>query len=454
MTPRSGKEDARFPGSPPVRRTVFAVISCLITAVFCAVMAGPLASEGICGDKGQPKGKAQKVQKIAEDYGAAKEAETSEIVSVRHITSAGGIKLIVELTRPVEFQRQTLLNPDRVFFDLKNTRLPRDFRADVPPAEGLLKRVRMAQNAGGIVRIVFDLEGPDYTVKTSQLNGPPRIVIDLRPRDGAGAADETVAAKPEPLPVRKKIVIDPGHGGDDPGAVGPRGTHEKDIVLDIALRVRDIFRKEAGSYEVMLTRETDVFIPLEGRSKIANAAQADLFVSVHANASVNRQARGIETYILNWTNDAEALKVAARENAISLKKMEQVQNELSLILASLERESKRDDSVKLAGFIQNALVEKVNSPYHRGPYNGLKQALFYVLVGAHMPSALVEVGFISNREEERLLTIPSYRQRLAEGIAEGIRMYFEKANPLRMASVKKTAGVRGQGARFGTAHSN
>jgi N-acetylmuramoyl-L-alanine amidase len=233
--------------------------------------------------------------------------------------------------------------------------------------------------------------------------------------------------------VKRTVVIDAGHGGHDPGAVGPSGLYEKNVVLDIAMRVREIMKKDYPFYNVILTRDSDVFIPLPERAEIANRNSADLFVSVHANSSTNRKAGGIETYLLNWSNDAEALKVAARENAISLKKMKQMKGELGVILASLERESKRDESVKVAGSIQNSLASSVGQKYPDVNDLGVKQALFYVLVGAKMPSTLVEVSFISNPKEEKLLAGESYRQFLARSIADGIHKYFAAQPPQHVA---------------------
>ncbi len=234
--------------------------------------------------------------------------------------------------------------------------------------------------------------------------------------------------------MRRKLVIDPGHGGHDTGAIGPTGLCEKDVVLDIALRMRAIIKREYPSYDVILTRDSDVFIPLPERAQIANKNGADFFLSVHANASPNRKARGIETYLLNWTNDEEALRVAARENAISLKRMKQMQSELGVILASLERDKKRDGSLNLAGYIQRSLVSAVTQQYPKVPDLGVKQALFYVLVDARMPSALAEVSFISNPEEEKMLADGAYKQKIAESLVDGINAYFASELQERVVS--------------------
>ena len=221
-------------------------------------------------------------------------------------------------------------------------------------------------------------------------------------------------------------MIDPGHGGHDPGAVGPTGAYEKNVVLDIAIRAKKILNKSYPDYGVVLTRETDVFIPLPKRAAIANKMRSDLFVSVHANASSNRKVRGIETYLLNATTSEEALRTAARENGVSFRKMKQSQNEMDVILTSLASQNKRDESLKLAGNIQKTLVTKVKKRYPQTGNHGVgvKGAPFYVLVGADMPASLVEVSFISNREEEKLLKTEAYRQMLAQSIADGIHKYF------------------------------
>ncbi len=219
------------------------------------------------------------------------------------------------------------------------------------------------------------------------------------------------------------MVIDPGHGGRDPGAIGPRGLKEKAVTLKIARRLKKIL-EERYNLEVYITRNRDIYLGLDERTRIANRKKADLFVSIHSNASRKKRTRGIETYLLNWTNDAEAMKVAARENAISVEKMRKTRSELGMILTSLERESKRDESLKLAHFIQGSLGKRLSRRY-RGIENlGVKQAFFYVLLGAEMPSVLVEVAFISNPKEERLLRSKKFRKRAAEAIAAGIYRYI------------------------------
>lgn len=377
--------------------------------------------------------------------------EPVEVKGLRHWTTDESARVVIDLSGPVEFTRDTLSNPDRLFFDLKNAKVAKDLQKSFEINGQVLKSVRVGQFNATTVRAVFDLETNTYDFKVLNLEDPPRLVIDILTKRASGKKNETKQDPkfvPKPSPkiemkpdmntearlMQRRIVIDPGHGGHDPGAVGPSGLYEKDVVLDIALRARNILKREYPHYEVVLTRETDVFIPLPRRAALANRMNADFFLSIHANASPNRQARGIETYLLNWTNDEQALRVAARENDISLKKMKEVQSELGVILASLERESKRDDSVKLAGFIQKALVSEMRPHYPRVHDLGVKQALFYVLVDAKMPSALAEVAFISNPEEEQLLADEAYRQQIARSLVSGINAYFSTAPQPRMAS--------------------
>jgi N-acetylmuramoyl-L-alanine amidase len=308
-------------------------------------------------------------------------------------------------------------NPDRLYFDLMNARMAKEVKTSLPVEDGILKLVRAGQFKPDIVRVVLDLEEiADFNAFV--LDAPARLIIDVYGKEKIKKPDTVIA--------KRRIVIDAGHGGHDPGAVGLRGLYEKDVVLDIALKLKKILLADKLN-EVFLTRETDVFLPLEERTAIANKKGADLFVSIHANASPGRQARGIETYLLNWTDDEEAMRVAARENAISLKKMKAMHrrmNDLDIIKSDLMRQNKRDESVKLAHYIQKSMVSTLYNDYKNILDLGVKQALFYVLFGARMPSVLVEVSFISNPEEEKLLSKDSYRKQIAEAIAEGLNKYI------------------------------
>jgi N-acetylmuramoyl-L-alanine amidase len=364
--------------------------------------------------------------------------ETSELREVRFWKSQEYIRFVFDLSKPVEFTSGKLSNPERLFFDLKNTKLAAGLKRVVDANSEYVKGVRLGQFDLNTVRVVFDFSSQSYNFKILNLEDPARLVIDIFGSGQKALNKDEVKAAPEPEIdfiepesrqqrfVRKTVVIDPGHGGHDPGAVGPTGLYEKNVVLDIAIRVNKILKKSCPDYAVVLTRETDVFIPLPKRAAIANKLHADLFVSVHANASSNRKARGIETYLLNATTSEEALRTAARENGVSFRKMKQNQNEMDVILTSLASQNKRDESLKLAGNIQKTLVTRVSKRYPQTGNHGVgvKGAPFYVLVGADMPASLVEVSFISNREEEKLLKTEAYKQMLAQSIADGIHKYF------------------------------
>jgi N-acetylmuramoyl-L-alanine amidase len=215
-----------------------------------------------------------------------------------------------------------------------------------------------------------------------------------------------------------RIVIDPGHGGKDPGAAGRRGVTEAAVVLDVALRLEKLLKSEPG-FEVVLTRRTDVFVPLEERTALANRERADLFLSIHANSSRNTQATGVETYYLNFALNPEAEAVAARENAGA----SQTMHHLPEIVRAIAMNNKLDESRDFAQIVQEGLVA------HLGPHNrqlrdlGVKQAPFIVLIGAGMPSVLAEIAFLSNSTEGGLLRTGSYRQQVAEALRDAVKNY-------------------------------
>jgi len=216
----------------------------------------------------------------------------------------------------------------------------------------------------------------------------------------------------------RRVVIDAGHGGHDPGTIG-RGLQEKDVVLDVALRLERLVRQELGT-EVILTRSTDVFVPLEERTAIANSKGADLFVSIHANASRNPRARGIETYFLNFARSPHAESVAARENAISTATLKDLQN----LVKAIALNSKIDESRDLAASIQESMVNAVREQ-HAVPDRGVHTAPLYVLIGANMPAVLAELAFVTNPDDEKRLRTPQYREVLARSLLGGLRGYLE-----------------------------
>lgn len=235
-----------------------------------------------------------------------------------------------------------------------------------------------------------------------------------------------------------RIVIDAGHGGHDTGTIGPTGLMEKDLCLDVSLRLGKLIDQRLPGAEVVYTREDDTFIPLEQRTEIANQARADLFLSVHANSSQDPKARGIETYYLNFTGSSNAMEVASRENALSENSVYDLQD----IVKKIARNEKIEESRDFAGIIQDSLSKRMENS-NRGERNrGVRKAPFVVLIGANMPSVLAEISFISNTSDEQWLKKPENRQRVAEGLYHGIETYLRRTNSLTSNLIHPALGPR------------
>jgi N-acetylmuramoyl-L-alanine amidase len=366
---------------------------------------------------------------------------------VKHWSNPDYTRISLELDRDVTWESHRLGavspgKPGRVYIDINRTRLGKNVR-EITIGDGLLRGVRVGQYKPDVVRVVLDTENiKDF--KVFPLSDPARLIIDVRGERPVEISrlDPVISSSPEPVvesrreepPVVEKkpkssrktsiskirrIVIDPGHGGHDPGAVGPTGLQEKDVVLSVGLKLRELLKEELG-LDVVMTRSTDVFIPLEERTAIANKVNADLFLSVHANAAANRNAAGIETYYLNLAKTEKAAQLAAKENGTSLEKV----SVLQAILFDLMASYKLNDSAHLAEEVQKSLHKKIRGRYADIKNLGVKQGPFYVLVGATMPSILVETAFLSNAQEEVRLKDPAYLDMTAEGILEGVRGYI------------------------------
>jgi N-acetylmuramoyl-L-alanine amidase len=261
---------------------------------------------------------------------------------------------------------------------------------------------------------------PSATPAPREARGPARTDPDTPPvTPQVNRAGSYSLARQLGLGARK-IVIDAGHGGHDPGTLGRGGLQEKDLVLDVAVRLQRLVREELGA-EVVMTRSTDVFVPLEERTAVANAQGADLFLSIHANSSRNPGVRGIETYFLNFAQDPHAEAVAARENAISPATLKDLQN----LVKAIALNSKIDESRDFASSVQEALVQTIRPIAPDVSDRGVRTAPFYVLIGANMPSILAEIAFVSNPQEERLLRTPEHRDRIARSLLEGVRAYLD-----------------------------
>jgi N-acetylmuramoyl-L-alanine amidase len=223
-----------------------------------------------------------------------------------------------------------------------------------------------------------------------------------------------------------RIVIDPGHGGHDTGTIGPHGLMEKDLCLDVALKLGQEIEEKLPGAEVIYTRKDDTFIPLEQRTAIANEAKADLFISIHANSSHDQSARGVETYYLNFATSEESMEVASRENAQAQESMHDLQD----IIKKIARNEKIEESKELASDIQDSLSHRMQQVSQTERNRGVKKAPFVVLIGANMPSVLSEISFISNPNDEKLLKKTDQRQHVADGLYRGIASYLDSLNSL------------------------
>jgi N-acetylmuramoyl-L-alanine amidase len=479
--------------------------------------------------------------------GQPSRAQLHSVTAVRHWSLPETTRIAVEVSGDFEYRTERLHNPERVYYDILNSR-PR-FEGKRLYKETLddkmVTGVRVAETLPGVTRVVLDLTGP-VEATASQLTNPNRLMIELRaggtpaiptattppPAAPAPALQEALAkpaskppakkeavappvtesvtkkaqvkteasappvvepvskpalkpvsletspppslaeqatttpAKPDSTPRTEKseskgdtaaaenskaarhtssgntslvrtlglkvgrVVIDAGHGGHDQGTSGPKGLLEKDVVLDVALRVGKLIEDRLGA-EVIYTRSDDTFVPLEGRTELANEKKADLFLSIHANSSSLPRIAGVETYYLNLpdSRDKDAADVAARENASSQKSVFELQD----LVKKITLNDKVEESREFAGRVQSTLsaFSVRNVPNSRN--RGVKKAPFVVLIGAHMPSILAEIGFLTNPREELLLRKPEYRQKLAEALFRGVQRYAEGLSHFQVA---------------------
>ena len=279
---------------------------------------------------------------------------------------------------------------------------PRLLAYAAPPLAPLPRAIRMAA------------PDPASTTAATPLRSSNPTAVPVTP--AANAAGGFSIARQLGLSV-SRIVIDPGHGGHDPGVLG-KGLDEATLVLDVALRLEKLLQKEQG-VEVVLTRRTDVYVPLEERTEIANRQHADMFLSIHANASRNEDARGVETFYLSFASSPDAEAVAARENSASTREMHQLPD----LIKTITLNNKLDESRDLANMVQDALVTNLRKSNRQIRSRGVKKAPFVVLIGAAMPSVLAEISFVSNRQELALLKTPAYRQKIADSLLAAVSKY-------------------------------
>jgi len=349
-----------------------------------------------------------------------------DVVDVRHWSYADYTRVVVELDRSVTTEVRRLAadpaagRPERLYLDLAGVWVGRTYAEGISLEDGLLRGVRLGQNTLQTTRVVLDLQRYDRH-RLLELTHPHRIVIDVYGRRGAGGSHgqgsaPRGAALPSGLRPIRTVVVDPGHGGRDPGAIGVSGMREKDVTLRLGKALGA--RLEEKGFRVIYTRRDDRSMSLEERTAIAESVEGDLFLSLHMNAAPNRSAHGIETYYLDKNHERHSLDLAARENGISLAEV----NALQKTLAKLHIEELSPHSRRLAEAVQGQVVRGL--PSRQRPQNlGVKKGPFYVLFLSNMPAILVEAGFITHRGEAKRLRDADYLASLAEQMAVGVEHY-------------------------------
>lgn len=479
-----------------------------------------------------------------------------KVTGIRHWSTPDYTRIAIDLEEDVKYEVGRVPLPDRIFFDLHDTKLASELVGKTfEVGDGFLRKIRVAQFSADLTRVVFEVdEVAEYSAFL--LPNPYRLIVDVHGKDGAvrsataskpvdppaaeigkaeparppvketppevkpaaetsikAAQDATAPPKIEPAENKKpdatkeltevaalnssrmekakttseptsaptfekvsprkdkpkrtkkgpaireaqpsssgdrsliralglkigKIVVDAGHGGHDTGTIGPNGLAEKDLVLDVALRLGKLLETKLGA-EVIYTRDDDTFIPLETRTATANQHQADLFISVHANSSHDPGARGVETYYLNFTSNAEALEVAARENAVSQKSVFELQD----LVKKIALKEKIEESREFAQDVQRALHAGLSSKGSRVRDRGVKKAPFVVLIGANMPSILAEISFVSNPTDAKRLNTAPFRQKIADSLYRGVANYAAGLSGIKVAQGESKPVVAAQ----------
>ena len=377
---------------------------------------------------------------------------------IKYTVGSDSVRVEVHTNEPVIFSQGRLSEPERVYINFNDTQLADSVTKNIKIGSRFLKGLRLSQFDKKYTRLVFDLnesnnlkigvwpEGSKLLIELSDEKIPKMKLVSKKnvfvkskniasvkknkSNKDPGKVAVKASKKGSSLLGNKKvplIVIDAGHGGKDLGAKGHKGLREKDVNLSIALRLKDIL-KSHYNYSVILTRENDIFIPLPGRGKIANDSNADVFISVHANAASRRGAHGIETYYLGSGHSEEAKATAARENGKLVKSVKD--NQTQEILASMISTTKINKSSRLASSIQSHLYQSMRKKYSGIKNLGVKEGPFFVLHDTNMASILVEVGFVTNLREESRLKQSSYLDRLASSIAKGIAKFVQDFDPM------------------------
>ncbi len=358
----------------------------------------------------------------------------------------GVVRLVLDVNGAHDYTAQLLGNPYRLVIDVRSKPAPTS-AANAKPAESVpavqpVSANESAKNAGTGATPGATTEKTSASAAAISAKTASATTSAKSKSNSTTGSTKTAALLPptEPKPTRdgqrslsralglkiNRIVIDPGHGGHDTGTIGPHGLMEKDLCLDVALKLGQEIEEKLPGAEVIYTRKDDTFIPLEQRTAIANEAKADLFISIHANSSHDQSARGVETYYLNFATSEESMEVASRENAQAQESMHDLQD----IIKKIARNEKIEESKELASDIQDSLSHRMQLVSQSERNRGVKKAPFVVLIGANMPSVLSEISFISNPNDEKLLKKTDQRQHVADGLYRGIASYLDSLNSL------------------------
>jgi N-acetylmuramoyl-L-alanine amidase len=357
-----------------------------------------------------------------------------EVYDLRYHTHPSFTRIVVDIGKLREYYFSQLTSPDRIYVDIYQAKLnPILHGKSVGLDADYMDRIRIAQKNHSTVRLAVDL---DFTkIKRHHvwhLLDPFRIIIDIYPEETVISPHPSMPPQPA-KPAKEgysmvrqlglgvqRIVIDPGHGGKDPGCIGRNGLQEKAIVLEVCKELKKLLESKQN-LEVILTRETDIFLPVESRPVIANQQNADIYISIHANSFPNKKRSGVQTFFLNFSQDPSVNAIAAQENATSTKSI----SEMKDIIMKIAQNSKIVESKELAEIIQDNIVQALSNDYKNVKDLGVKGGPFWVLIGGEMPSILVEISHLSNNKEAERLKSPQYRRRVAQGIYGGIVDYME-----------------------------
>src|SRR6266436_1652630 len=386
------------------------------------------------------------------------------VSNVRVAQNSGVVRIVLDVNGVKDYTASLLSNPSRLVIDLYAT--PQTLKAANPAnPPATTENAKTTNDTPTTIIAAKNSDESDAPVETKLLPSPRRELPTAasavaKGKDARGKSAKNASSKPDlirspsvPTPTRDgqatltralglkigRIVIDAGHGGHDTGTIGPTGLMEKDLCLDVALRLGKIIQQRLPGADVVFTRSDDTFIPLEERTHIANEAKADLFISIHANSSHDHGARGIETYYLNLKGSPDAMEVASRENATA----QQIVHDLEDLVKKIARSEKIDESREFAADIQESLAKRIQKLNKTVKDRGVRKAPFVVLVGADMPSILTEISFISNPADEQLLKKPEHRQRVAEGLYQGVANYLQSLNSVTMNAPAKLSGTTG-----------